>query len=67
MLLFSGPRRCMRASTGVQAGIIGFAIMAVIDCLPYSGGVLWYLTALCRALQTPRVSTGQPDRYHQVL
>jgi hypothetical protein len=57
----------MRASTGVQAGIIRFAIMAVIDCLPYSGGVLWYLTALCRALQTPRVSTGQPDRYHQVL
>jgi hypothetical protein len=57
----------MLASTGAEACIIGLAIAARIDFSPWSGGVLGYLTALCRALQIPRVSAGQRDRYHQVL
>jgi len=57
----------MLASTGAEACIIGLAITAMIDCSPWSGGVLGCLTALCRALHTPRVSAGPRDRYHQVL
>ena len=57
----------MLASTGAEACIIGLAMTAMIDFSPWSGEVLWCLTALCRALQTPRVSAGQRDRYHQVL
>ncbi len=48
----------MIASIGAEACLIGLAIAAMIDFSPWSGVVLWYLTALCRALQTPRVSTG---------
>jgi hypothetical protein len=57
----------MPASTGAEVCLIGLAITAMIDFSPWSEGVLWCLTALCRALQTPRVSAGQRDRYHQVL
>jgi hypothetical protein len=57
----------MPASTGAEARIIGLAIMAMIAFSPWSGEVLWCLTVLCRALQTPKVSAGQRDRYRQVL
>src|SRR4030095_12014928 len=67
MSLFSRLSRGMLASTGAEACIIGLAIRAMIDFSPWSEGVLWCLTTLCRALQTPRVSAGQRDRYHQVL
>ena len=67
MSLCSRPRRRMLASRGAEACIIGLAITAVIDFSPCSGGVPWCLTALCRALQTTRVSAGRRDRYHQVL
>jgi hypothetical protein len=60
-------RRHMLASTGAEVCIIGLAIMAMIDFSPWSEGVLWCLTALCRALQTTRVSAGLRDRYYQVL
>ena len=67
MSLFSRLSRGMLASTGAEACIIELAIRAMRDFSPWSEGVLWCLTTLCRALQTPRVSAGQRDRYHQVL
>jgi hypothetical protein len=59
--------RHMLASTGAEAGIIGLAIMAMIDFSLWSAAVLRCLTARCRALHIPRVSAEQLDRYHQVL
>ena len=53
MPLFCGPRGRMLAATGAEACLSGLAIVAMIDFSPWSGGVLWRLTALCRALRTP--------------
>jgi hypothetical protein len=54
MPLFCGPRGRMLPSPGAEVCIIGLAIVAMIDFSPWSGGILWCLPALCRALRTPK-------------